>query len=79
MPATSNHWSPSQTRRPGSTRSIPSCAAAAEPSTTTGSRAVPALSQVPRATPVLSTGSRFRLVARTCRPPVLPAGIIGFR
>ena len=50
---------------------MPSCCAATEPSTATGSRAVPALSQSPRARPVPSTDSRFRLVARTSRPPVL--------
>ena len=58
---------------------MPSRAAAAEPSTATGSRAVPSLSQLPRAMPVPSTDSRFRLVARTWRPPVLPTGIIELR
>ena len=58
---------------------MPSRAAAAEPSTATGSRAVPSLSQSPRATPVPSTDGRFRLAARTCRPPVLPTGIIELR
>ena len=58
---------------------MPSRCAAAEPSTATGSRAVPSLSQSPRATPVLSTDGRFRLVARTWRPPVLPTGIIELR
>jgi two-component system, OmpR family, response regulator VanR len=37
------------------------------------------LSQAPRARPVLSTESRFRLVARTCSPPVLVTGIIRLR
>ena len=58
---------------------MPSCAAAAEPSTATGSRAVPSFSQSPRATPVPSTDGRFRLVACTCRPPLLAAGIIELR
>ena len=79
MPATLNHWPPSQIRWSGKIRSMPSRCAAAEPSTATGSRAVPGLSQAPRARPVLSTESRFRLVARTCSPPVLVAGIIGLR
>jgi hypothetical protein len=79
MPATLNHWCPSQIRWSGWTRSMPNCCAAAEPSTATGSRAVPALSHAPRAMPVLSTDSRFRLAARTCRPPLLPTGIIELR
>ena len=79
MPATLNHWSPSQIRWSGWTRSMPRRCAAAEPSTATGPRAVPSLSQSPRATPVLSTDGRFRLVARTWRPPPLPSGIIEFR
>ena len=58
---------------------MPRRVAATEPSTATGSRAVPALSQSPRAMPVLSTDSRFRLVARTCRPPLLPTGISELR
>jgi hypothetical protein len=58
---------------------MPSWFAAAEPSTATGSRAVPALSQLPRAMPVPSTDSRFRLVARTWRPPVSTTGIIELR
>ena len=53
--------------------------AATEPRTATGSRAVPALSQEPRAMPVLSTDSRFRLVARTCSPPLLATGISELR
>src|ERR671932_750163 len=79
MPATLNHWSPSQIRRSGWTRSMPSRRAAAEPSTVTGTWVVPSLSQLPRATPVLSTDNRFRLVARTWMPPLLPTGTIGLR
>ena len=58
---------------------MPNRVAAAAPSTATGSRAVPSLSQLPRAMPVSSTDGRFRLVARTCRPPVLPTGISELR
>ena len=58
---------------------MPSRCAAAEPSTATGTRAVPSLSQSPRATPVPSTDGRFRLVARTWRPPLLASGIIELR
>ena len=58
---------------------MPSCAAATAPSTATGSRAVPSLSQSPRATPVPSTDGRFRLAACTCRPPLLVTGIIELR
>ena len=79
MPATLNHWPPSQIRWSAWTRSMPSRSAAAEPRTATGSRAVPAFSQRPRATPVPSTDSRFGLAAWTCRPPVLVAGIIELR
>ena len=79
MPATLNHWPPSQIRWSGWTRSMPRRCAATAPSTATGSRAVPALSQPPRATPVPSTDGRFRLVARTWRPPLLPTGISGLR
>ena len=58
---------------------MPRRSAATAPSTATGSRAVPSLSHAPRAMPVPSTDGRFSVVARTCRPPLLPSGISGLR
>ena len=66
MPATLNHWCSQPDPLIGvDTVDAPSCSAAVEPSAATGSRAVPSLSQLPRAMPVFSTDGRFRLVART--------------